>query len=165
MKALPTAALAGLMSSAAATSSAQSGLELNVHEYTLDNGMKVLVKPDGRAPVAVVQVWYKVGSADEHSGITGVSHVLEHMMFKGTRRYPAGEFSRIVARNGGEENAFTSRDYTAYYEMLEKSRLDIALELEADRMRNLTMSKDAFLKELEVVKRSAVCVPTTIRAR
>jgi len=152
MKTLPTAALAGLMSIAAATSSAQSGLELNVHEYTLDNGMKVLVKPDGRAPVAVVQVWYKVGSADEHSGITGVSHVLEHMMFKGTRRYPAGEFSRIVARNGGEENAFTSRDYTAYYEMLEKSRLDIALELEADRMRNLTMSKDAFLKELEVVK-------------
>ena len=152
MKTLLPAALAGLLCIAAATSSAQPGLKLNVHEYELDNGMKVLVKPDARAPVVVVQVWYKVGSADEHSGITGVSHVLEHMMFKGTKRYPAGEFSRIIAANGGEENAFTSRDYTAYYEMLEQSRLPIALDLEADRMRNLTMSKDAFLKEIEVVK-------------
>ncbi len=152
MKTLLLAALAGLLCIASATSSQQPGLKLNAHEYELDNGMKVLVKPDTRAPVAVVQVWYKVGSADEHTGITGVSHVLEHMMFKGTERHPAGEFSRIIAANGGEENAFTSRDYTAYYEMLERSRLPIALELEADRMRNLTMSKDAFLKEIEVVK-------------
>lgn len=124
----------------------------DVHEYRLQNGMKVLVRPDHRAPVAVVQVWYKVGSADEHSGITGISHVLEHMMFKGTRRYPAGRFSAIIAANGGEENAFTSNDYTAYYESLEKSRLKIALKLEADRMRNLVLRKDQFLKELEVVK-------------
>jgi zinc protease len=131
---------------------AQSNIELNVHEYELKNGMKVLVKPDRRAPVVVVQVWYKVGSADEHAGITGISHVLEHMMFKGTERYPGGEFSRIVAENGGQENAFTGRDYTAYFELLAKNRLRIALELEADRMRNLSLPKDEFLKELEVVK-------------
>ncbi|MGH8503644.1 MAG: M16 family metallopeptidase [Gammaproteobacteria bacterium] len=152
VKTLLPAVLTGLLWITVTAASAQSGLKLNVHEYELDNGLKVLVKPDARAPVVVVQVWYKVGSADEHSGITGVSHVLEHMMFKGTERYPAGEFSRIIAANGGEENAFTSRDYTAYYEMLEKSRLDIALELEADRMRNLALSKAAFLKEIEVVK-------------
>jgi zinc protease len=131
---------------------AYSGFDLDVHEYQLQNGMKVLVKPDHRAPVVVVQVWYKVGSADEHTGITGISHVLEHMMFKGTTRHPGGAFSRIIAANGGQENAFTSRDYTAYFELLEKSRLATALELEADRMRNLTLPEDEFLKELEVVK-------------
>jgi zinc protease len=117
----------------------------------LKNDMKVLVKPDHRAPVVVVQVWYRVGSADEHSGITGISHVLEHMMFKGTKRYPAGHFSRIIAESGGEENAFTSRDYTAYFELLEKNQLETVLELEADRMRNLTLSKEEFLKEIQVV--------------
>lgn len=144
------AALASALLCGAAPARAES--HSGVQEYKLRNGMKVLVRPDHRAPVAVVQVWYKVGSADEQSGTTGISHMLEHMMFKGTKRYPAGQFSAIIAANGGEENAFTSNDYTAYYELLEKSRLKIALELEADRMRNLILAEDAFLKEREVVK-------------
>jgi zinc protease len=122
------------------------------HEYRLDNGMKVIVKEDHRAPVVISQVWYRVGSADEHSGLTGVSHVLEHMMFKGTERYPAGRFSEIIAENGGQENAFTARDYTAYYQLLEASRLPIGFELEADRMANLVLSQEAFVKERNVVK-------------
>ncbi|MCU7946744.1 MAG: insulinase family protein, partial [Candidatus Thiodiazotropha sp. (ex Cardiolucina cf. quadrata)] len=89
-----------------------------VVEHQLENGMKVIVKQDRRAPIAVSQVWYKVGSSYEHGGITGVSHVLEHMMFKGTKQHPPGEFSRIIAANGGDENAFTGRDYTAYFQTM-----------------------------------------------
>ena len=122
-----------------------------VHETTLSNGMKVLVKEDHRAPVVVTQVWYKVGSSYEDNGITGVSHVLEHMMFKGTKKHATGEFSRIIAENGGSENAFTGRDYTAYFQQLEKSRLAISFQLEADRMRNLTLPQAEFNKEVEVV--------------
>jgi zinc protease len=122
-----------------------------VHETKLTNGMKVLVKEDHRAPVVVSQVWYKVGSSYENLGITGVSHVLEHMMFKGTAKYASGEFSRIIAENGGSENAFTGRDYTAYFQQLEKSRLPISMQLEADRMRNLTLPAEEFNKELAVV--------------
>lgn len=122
-----------------------------VHEFALDNGMKLIVKQDHRAPVAVSQVWYKVGSSYEHDGITGVSHVLEHMMFKGTERHGPGEFSRIIAENGGRENAFTSRDYTAYFQTLENDRLPIAFELEADRMRNLRLDAAEFAKEAQVV--------------
>ncbi|MEJ2143105.1 MAG: pitrilysin family protein [Gammaproteobacteria bacterium] len=123
-----------------------------VHEFKLDNGLKLLVKEDHRAPVVVSQIWYKVGASYEHNGITGVSHVLEHMMFKGTQKHPAGEFSRIIAENGGRENAFTSRDYTAYFQQLEKSRLPISFEMEADRMRNLTLPLEHFNKERDVVK-------------
>ena len=123
-----------------------------VHEYTLKNGLKLLVKEDHRAPVVVSQVWYKVGSSYEHNGVTGISHVLEHMMFQGTPKHPDGEFSRIVSENGGDENAFTSSDYTTYFQTLEKSRLPISFELEADRMRNLTLSKEEFKKEMEVIK-------------
>lgn len=122
-----------------------------VHEFMLDNGMKLIVKPDHRAPVVVSQVWYKVGSSYEHDGITGVSHVLEHMMFKGTEKHGPGEFSRIISENGGRENAFTSRDYTAYFQSLEKSRLPVAFELEADRMRNLRLDAEEFAKEVRVV--------------
>jgi zinc protease len=122
-----------------------------VHVYRLDNGLKLIVKEDHRAPVVVSQVWYKVGSSYEHDGITGVSHVLEHMMFKGTKKHGPGEFSRIIAENGGQENAFTSRDYTAYFQRLEKSRLPVSFELEADRMRNLRLQEDEFAKELQVV--------------
>lgn len=121
------------------------------HETTLSNGLKIVVQEDHRSPVVVSQIWYKVGGIDEPRGITGVSHVLEHMMFKGTKKHPAGEFSRIIAENGGRENAFTSRDYTAYFQTLEKSRLPIAFELEADRMRNLTLSEKEFKKEIQVV--------------
>ena len=123
----------------------------DIHEFKMANGMKVLVKEDHRAPVVVSQVWYKVGASYEHSGITGVSHVLEHMMFKGTQKHAAGEFSRIIAENGGRENAFTGRDYTAYFQQLEKSRLKVSFEMEADRMRNLTLPENEFKKEVAVV--------------
>ena len=124
---------------------------VKVHERIFDNGLKVLVKEDHRSPVVVSQIWYKVGSSYEPGGITGISHMLEHMMFKGTEKYPAGEFSRIVAENGGRENAFTGRDYTAYFQTMEKSRLEVSFELEADRMRNLRLNPDELKKELEVV--------------
>lgn len=123
-----------------------------VTESLLDNGLKVIIKEDHRAPVVVSQIWYKVGSSYEPAGITGISHVLEHMMFKGSEKFPTGEFSRIVAANGGEENAFTGRDYTAYYQQLAKDRLEISFELEADRMRNISLPADEFIKEIEVVK-------------
>jgi zinc protease len=126
--------------------------EGRVTEFMLDNGLKVLVKEDHRAPIVVSQVWYRVGASYEHDGITGISHALEHMMFKGTDRYPAGEFSRIIAENGGTENAFTGLDYTAYFQSLEKSRLEVSFELEADRMRNLALPEEEFAKEIEVVK-------------
>jgi zinc protease len=122
-----------------------------VQEATLENGLKIVVKEDHRAPVVVSQVWYKVGASDEPDGLTGISHVLEHMMFKGTSAHKNGEFSRIIAENGGRENAFTGTDYTAYFQQLEKSRLSIAFELEADRMHNLLLDDQEFAKELRVV--------------
>jgi len=125
--------------------------QAQVHEFKLDNGLKIIIKEDHRAPVVVSQIWYKVGSSYEHTGITGVSHVLEHMMFKGTKKYGAGEFSRIIAENGGRENAFTGHDYTAYFQQLEKNRLATALELEADRMRGLLLQPEEFAKEVKVV--------------
>ncbi|MDH3638064.1 MAG: insulinase family protein [Gammaproteobacteria bacterium] len=123
-----------------------------VIEKTLDNGLKVLVKPDHRAPVVVSQVWYKVGSSDEPAGLTGLSHVLEHMMFKGTQELGPNEFSRIIAANGGRENAFTGRDYTAYFQRIASGRLEICFRLEADRMQNLKIEEEEFRKEVEVVK-------------
>ena len=98
--------------------------ETKVAEHTLANGLKILVKEDHRSPIAVTQVWYKVGSSYEPGGITGVSHMLEHMMFKGTDKHAAGEFSRIIAENGGDENAFTGQDYTAYFQTMEATRLE-----------------------------------------
>jgi zinc protease len=122
-----------------------------VHEYMLGNGLKVIVKEDHRAPVVVSQIWYKVGASYEVNGSTGVAHVLEHMMFKGTQKLEANEFSRIIAANGGRENAFTGQDYTAYFQQLEKSRLPISFELEADRMANLNLKSEDFKKEIKVV--------------
>jgi zinc protease len=122
-----------------------------VHETTLRNGLKVIVKEDHRSPVVVSQVWYKVGASYEPEGLTGISHVLEHMMFKGTTKHKPGEFSRIIAANGGRENAFTAEDYTAYFQQLEKSRLPISFELEADRMQNLLLQKEEFQREVRVV--------------
>ena len=127
-------------------------VQAEVHEYNLENGLKLLVKEDRRAPVAVSQLWYRIGSSYEHDGITGISHALEHMMFQGTENYPGGEFSRIIAENGGNENAFTGKDYTAYFQTLEKSRLEVSFRLEADRMRKLLLSEQEFEKEIEVVK-------------
>jgi len=123
----------------------------NVSEYQLDNGLKLIVKEDHRAPVVVSQVWYKVGSSYEHNGITGISHVLEHMMFKGTENLGPNEFSQIIAANGGRENAFTGRDYTAYFQTLEKDRLEVSFRLEAERMRKLVIDEAELLKEREVV--------------
>lgn len=121
-------------------------------EKVLSNGLKVIVKEDHRAPVVVSQVWYKAGSMDEHNGTTGVAHVLEHMMFKGTKSVPSGNFSKQIAAAGGRENAFTNRDHTAYFQTLEKSKLELALKLEADRMHHLVLSKTEFEKEIEVVR-------------
>ncbi|MBT5031671.1 MAG: insulinase family protein [Proteobacteria bacterium] len=123
-----------------------------VHEKTLANGLRVIVKEDHRSPVVVSQVWYKVGSSYEPDGITGVSHVLEHMMFKGTDKYGPNEASRIIAANGGSENAFTGQDYTAYFQQWEKSRLPLSFEIESNRMRNLQLAQEEFVKEIEVVK-------------
>jgi zinc protease len=122
-----------------------------VNEKTLSNGLRVIVKEDHRSPVVVSQVWYRVGSMDEPEGLTGISHVLEHMMFKGTKRLKPNEFSRIIAENGGRENAFTSYDYTAYFQQLEKSRLHISFDLEAERMQNLELKDEEFRKEIRVV--------------
>lgn len=123
----------------------------DTHEFKLDNGMRVIVQEDHRAPVVVSQVWYRAGSVDEVNGKTGVAHVLEHMMFKGTKTVPPGQFSRLIAAAGGRENAFTGPDYTAYYQQLEKSQLPLAIKLEADRMANLELTKDEFSKEIRVV--------------
>jgi len=121
-------------------------------EFSLNNGLRIIVREDHRAPVVVSQIWYKAGGSYEHAGITGISHALEHMMFKGTKAHPAGEFSRIISDNGGNENAFTGNDYTAYFQTLEKSRLPISFELEADRMQHLSLEPKDFAKEIEVVK-------------
>jgi zinc protease len=122
-----------------------------IFERTLTNGLKVIVKEDHRAPVAVQQVWYRAGSIDERTGKTGVAHVLEHMMFKGTKKVPVGEFSKRIAAAGGSENAATSNDFTYYFEKLDKSKLALAMELESDRMHNLNLSAAEFAKEIKVV--------------
>lgn len=128
-----------------------SAEQLKVHEYQLKNGLKLLVKEDHRAPVAITQVWYKVGSSYEPNGITGISHVLEHMMFRGSKDYSAEKFLQTVAENGGQQNAFTYYDYTGYYELMGADKLAVAFKLEADRMRNLTLSEKDFAKEIQVV--------------
>lgn len=121
------------------------------HEWQLDNGLKVLVREDHRAPVITVMVWYRVGSVDEPPGRTGVSHVLEHLMFKNTKHLEPGEYARLVNRFGGSTNAFTSYDFTGYYQQYEASRLPLALELEAERMSNLVVEPEEFERERNVV--------------
>ena len=123
----------------------------NPHEYMLANGLKIVVKEDHRSPVVISQIWYKAGSIDELNGTTGVAHVLEHMMFKGTKNISSGEFSKKIAAVGGRDNAFTSRDYTGYFQQLHKSKLALAMKLEADRMRNLILTEEEFAKEIKVV--------------
>lgn len=125
--------------------------DAGTEENRLANGMRVVVKPDRRAPVVVVMLWYQVGSTDEVNGVTGVAHALEHMMFKGTKAIKPGEFSRIISEAGGNENAFTTRDGTAYVETLQSSQLELAFKLEADRMNNLALSPEEFAKEIKVV--------------
>lgn len=121
------------------------------HEWRLDNGLQVLVREDHRAPVVTVMVWYRVGSVDEPPGRTGISHVLEHLMFKNTKHLQPGDYARLVNRFGGSTNAFTSYDFTGYYQQYEASRLPLALELEAERMANLRIDPEEFARERNVV--------------
>ncbi|MCH7957358.1 MAG: insulinase family protein [Proteobacteria bacterium] len=119
--------------------------------FTLKNGMVVVVIPNHRVPVVTHMVWYKVGSADEPPGKSGTAHLLEHLMFKGTRKLASGEFSRILARNGGRENAFTSHDYTGYYQSIAVDRLEMVMEMEADRMTNLVFDAKEVEPERQVI--------------
>ena len=135
----------------AAVASAASGA-LQASEYTLSNGMTLIVQPDRRAPTAVQMLWVRVGSMDEVSGTSGVAHALEHMMFKGTTTLTPGEFSRRVAALGGRENAFTTRDYTGYFEQIPAERLEQVMRLESDRFAHNRWADDEFTREIEVVK-------------
>ena len=123
----------------------------NPYETTLKNGLRIIVKEDHRAPTAVQMVWYRIGSIDEVDGHSGVAHVLEHMMFKGTPSVGPGEFNKRVAAAGGRDNAFTSRDYTAYFQQVPKEKLDEMMALEADRMRHLNVAPQEFAQEIKVV--------------
>jgi zinc protease len=132
--------------------SASAQESVKAEQFTLANGMTLIVKPDRRAPTAVHMLWVRVGSMDEVDGSSGVAHVLEHMMFKGTPSVPAGEFSRRVAALGGRENAFTSLDYTGFFQQIPATRLEDVMKLEADRFANNQWPDEEFRKELEVVK-------------
>lgn len=136
----------------AALPAAAQEIHLPVQLHHLANGLRVVTLEEHAAPVAVVQIWYHVGSKDEVAGRTGLAHLLEHNMFNGTHAHPPGTFSRLVAKAGGDDNAFTSFDYTAYYEKFAADRLTLGLELEADRMRNLLLTEKEFDRERQVVK-------------
>lgn len=123
----------------------------DVTTYTLDNGMDVVVIEDHRAPAVVHMMWYRVGSADEPVGASGVAHYLEHLLFKATETMESGEFSRVVAENGGSDNAFTSYDYTAYFQRVAADRLELMMRMEADRMENLRLTEDDIVTERNVV--------------
>jgi zinc protease len=123
----------------------------NTFQFALANGMQVLVIPDHRAPVATQMLWFRVGAVDDPPGISGLAHFFEHMMFRGTKAYPDDAFSQIIAKNGGETNAFTDHDYTAFYEQLAKDRLPLAMKLEADRLVNLDLSDAHVIPERDVV--------------
>src|ERR1700742_2043978 len=117
----------------AAVSPARAEL-FEAHEFTLANGLQVVVIPNHRAPIVTQMVWYKVGAADEPMGSSGIAHFLEHLMFRGTKTVAPGDFSRIVAENGGEDNAFTTHDYTAFYQNVAADRLELVMKLGAHRM-------------------------------
>jgi len=131
---------------------AEQNASAGTQQYTLSNGMQLIVKPDRRAPTAVHMLWVRVGSMDEVDGTTGVAHALEHMMFKGSKTIPPGMFSRRVAALGGQENAFTNRDYTGYYQQIPAHRLAEVMQLEADRFAHNHWPDEEFTKEIEVVK-------------
>lgn len=124
---------------------------VDIAEFTLDNGLRLVVVPDHRAPVVTHMAWYRIGSADEPAGKSGIAHFFEHLMFKGTKTHPAGEFSAAVAEIGGEENAFTSYDYTAYYQQVAPTALESMMAFEADRMRNLVLTDDVIGPERDVI--------------
>jgi zinc protease len=122
-----------------------------VKEFNLNNGLKLLISEDHKAPIATFQIWYRVGSRDEPGGKSGISHLLEHMMFKGSKNYGPKVFSRLIQRNGGVDNAFTTKDYTMYYETLPSDRIELALKLEADRMKGLLLRNEDVEYERNVV--------------
>jgi zinc protease len=127
----------------------QSGPE--IADFTLANGLELVVIPDHRAPVITHMIWYKVGAADETAGKSGLAHFLEHLMFKGTAKNPAGKFSQVVARIGGQENAFTSQDYTGYFQRVPSDQIKTVMEFEADRMTGLQLTDDVVLPERNVI--------------
>ncbi|MEJ2325095.1 MAG: pitrilysin family protein, partial [Nitrospirota bacterium] len=143
----PRAFLMVLIALAVAVSPASG----EVTEHVLPNGLKVIVEEDHTMPLAVFQIWYRVGSKDEELGLTGISHVLEHMMFKGTDKYGPGDISRTVMRYGGTDNAFTSRDYTSYFQILPSDEIGLSYDIESDRMRNLTLDPGETVSERNVV--------------
>ncbi len=145
-------ALCALLLAMATSVAPAQALDIDVSEYTLENGMKVIVIPDHRAPVVTHMVWVRVGSADEELGKSGIAHYLEHLLFKGTERVKPGEFSKIIRLNGGEDNAFTSYDFTAYYERIATDRLELVMDLGADRFANTLFDDKDIKTELEVVK-------------
>ncbi|MBF0358925.1 MAG: insulinase family protein, partial [Magnetococcales bacterium] len=125
---------------------------LESRSFTLKNGLQTILVKESKAPVVVTQVWYRVGASDEVSGKSGLAHMLEHMMFQGTKRLGPSEFSAIIARNGGDDNASTAQDYTNYWIKLSSDRLELALDLEADRMQNLLLNEEEFRSENLVVR-------------
>lgn len=127
-------------------------IRLNVEKYTLANGLTVLLHEDHRVPLISYQTWFRVGSKDEEPGFTGIAHLFEHMMFKGAKRYTADQFDTVLQANGGNNNAFTSYDYTGYYENLPSGKLELAIDIESDRMENLQVTLENFSSEREVVK-------------
>ena len=124
---------------------------MNIHSYSLNNGLNIYIKPDLRAPVVLSQIWYKVGSTYEHKGLTGISHMLEHMMFKGTDKYTKEQMNSLVENNGGIQNAFTSFDYAAYYQFWHTKNLVLSLSLESSRINNLLFDESEFKPEKKVV--------------
>lgn len=144
------ASIALCMAIVASPATAEAGV-FNPETFMLDNGMRVVVVTNARAPVVVHMVWYKVGSADDPAGRSGIAHFLEHLMFMGTPKVPSGEFSKIVARNGGNQNAFTGRDYTGYFQKVAKDRLELVMGLEADRMVNLVLTDAVVASERKVI--------------
>lgn len=145
----PAALIAGLLTAGAA--SADQAIEDLVTTDTLDNGMEVVIIEDHRAPVVVHMLWYRAGSADERPGVSGVAHFLEHLLFQGTKTMAPGELSRVVAENGGTDNAFTSYDQTAYYQRVAADRLGLMMQMEADRMVNLQLGEEEIRTEREVI--------------
>ena len=135
----------------AAVASVPAAAAPDVSHFTLTNGLQVVVVPDHRAPVVTHMIWYKVGSADETPGKSGLAHFLEHLMFKGTEKNPGDAFSRDVAAIGGQENAFTGSDYTAFFQRVPRDRLKDMMALEADRITGLVLTDDVVRPELSVV--------------
>jgi zinc protease len=151
LRILPTALLALFLAIAAAPVRAAVQNVPAPETFTLSNGLQVIVIPDHRAPVVTQMVWYRAGQADEPPGVSGIAHFLEHLMFRGTAKMPDGAFSQTVAKNGGQENAFTTRDYTGYFQSVALDRLPLVMELEADRMQNLALTDKVVETERKVI--------------